>query len=718
MTPPTFWRRISQRSVQQDPQRQEEQESLLQSSSVDSHPSRDLSHQSSNATIRVSAWPVPTDQEEENETSPGSGRLLPGLNDTDSSGRRRWLFMIVLNLSLLGAQMAWSLELSYGTPYLLSLGLSPQATSLVWLAGPVSGLLAQPIVGSISDLSTSSFRRRYYILWSSMFILTSTLTLAFAQPISEVIVDFLALGLGDWDPVRQNHVKSVTQFLAITSFWILDFALNGLQAAGRALVLDTLKSSEMDRGNAWLGRVVHVGNILGYGAGYLDLSRMFFLHWLGGDQFRKFAFVSLIGLLISVGITSYFITEEDSTSQSQSQSQESKGHLGVFTIISRTTRDVVTAAKRLPRPIRRICLVQLVAWMGWFPFLFYATTWIGTFEPRDGGVKGRENRERKGTQGMLLFAIVSLIFGSVLPLFSLEALQGGQNDRDRASALRRLVHKLTTSPSGKPLGVTSRTLWTLSCVLFATLLFATTLVQTTSGATVLIGLIGIPWSLNNWVPLTLVMAFIKEAELGLSEFEFPQDFYSPARTLQRRQRRTSRAKDRVRSSLLNCEPLPNEEGDQRAGSGSYIARGSTIIRENHHPDSSSSGIRLPRDYDDEQDDEISTASDMEGSTRGGTILGIHNLSIVFPQFFISLISSLIFKHFNNSSQEKEEGGEGSAPGLQYVLLFGAVAALAASFLTRLVPLTRRERLILDGQQIQEEEEEEEHDHEEEDDETF
>jgi hypothetical protein len=39
----------------------------------------------------------------------------------------------------------------YGTPFLLSLGLSEQLTSLVWLAGPISGLIAQPVIGEITD---------------------------------------------------------------------------------------------------------------------------------------------------------------------------------------------------------------------------------------------------------------------------------------------------------------------------------------------------------------------------------------------------------------------------------------------------------------------------------------------------------------------------------------------------------------------------------------
>lgn len=38
---------------------------------------------------------------------------------------------------------------SYGTPFLLGLGLSEHITSLVWLAGPISGLIAQPVIGDV-----------------------------------------------------------------------------------------------------------------------------------------------------------------------------------------------------------------------------------------------------------------------------------------------------------------------------------------------------------------------------------------------------------------------------------------------------------------------------------------------------------------------------------------------------------------------------------------
>ena len=72
--------------------------------------------------------------------------------------------LITLSISMAGAQIAWTVELgyarscitnpntylsvsSYGTPFLLTLGVSEQLTSLVWLAGPISGLIAQPLIG-------------------------------------------------------------------------------------------------------------------------------------------------------------------------------------------------------------------------------------------------------------------------------------------------------------------------------------------------------------------------------------------------------------------------------------------------------------------------------------------------------------------------------------------------------------------------------------------
>lgn len=46
-----------------------------------------------------------------------------------------------------GIQFGWALQLSLLTPYVQLLGIPHQWAPYIWLCGPVSGLLVQPIVG-------------------------------------------------------------------------------------------------------------------------------------------------------------------------------------------------------------------------------------------------------------------------------------------------------------------------------------------------------------------------------------------------------------------------------------------------------------------------------------------------------------------------------------------------------------------------------------------
>lgn len=57
------------------------------------------------------------------------------------------------------------------TPYLLQLGLTKSRTSLVWIAGPLSGLIMQPVVGVLADSSKSKWgRRRPFMIGGSLIV--------------------------------------------------------------------------------------------------------------------------------------------------------------------------------------------------------------------------------------------------------------------------------------------------------------------------------------------------------------------------------------------------------------------------------------------------------------------------------------------------------------------------------------------------------------------
>jgi solute carrier family 45, member 1/2/4 len=80
---------------------------------------------------------------------------------------------------------------------------------------------------------------------------------------------------------------------------------------------------------------------------------------------------------------------------------------------------------------------------------------------------------------------------------------------------------------------------------------------------------------------------------------------------------------------------------------------------------------------------------------GGTIMGIHNLAIVFPQFLIAIIASFIFK-----MSEATAGNEGSPGGahknnhaVAHVLQFGGCMALAGALICRKVPPTKTEKAM-------------------------
>ena len=70
------------------------------------------------------------------------------------------------------------------TPYLLQLGLTKSRTSMVWIAGPLSGLIMQPIVGVIADNSRSKWgRRRPFMIGGSIIVALCLLILGWTAEI-------------------------------------------------------------------------------------------------------------------------------------------------------------------------------------------------------------------------------------------------------------------------------------------------------------------------------------------------------------------------------------------------------------------------------------------------------------------------------------------------------------------------------------------------------
>jgi solute carrier family 45 protein 1/2/4 len=138
----------------------------------------------------------------------------------DPESKSLW-YMILLTISIGGLQLAWAVELSNGSPFLLSLGLSKSLMALVWIAGPLSGTLVQPYVGILSDNCRSPWGKRTpFMAVGSAATVISLLALAWVR---EIVGGFLGFFGADRE---SEAVKVSIIVVAVLFVYILDLSIN------------------------------------------------------------------------------------------------------------------------------------------------------------------------------------------------------------------------------------------------------------------------------------------------------------------------------------------------------------------------------------------------------------------------------------------------------------------------------------------------------------
>ena len=92
-------------------------------------------------------------------------------------------------------------------------------------------------------------------------------------------------------------------------------------AAARALIVDCVPTDQQNTANAWAGRMIGVGNVVGYlrspkltplctdGSGYINLP--YYLPSLGETQFEILCVLAPVSLVITVIVTCVAVREVD-----------------------------------------------------------------------------------------------------------------------------------------------------------------------------------------------------------------------------------------------------------------------------------------------------------------------------------------------------------------------------------------------------------------------
>src|SRR3546814_12710884 len=87
--------------------------------------------------------------------------------------------------ALFGIQIVWALQNANTTRIFQTLGADVAALPALWIAGPITGLIVQPIVGHLSDGSRSRFgRRRPFLIAGGRLTALALLIMPRATPSS------------------------------------------------------------------------------------------------------------------------------------------------------------------------------------------------------------------------------------------------------------------------------------------------------------------------------------------------------------------------------------------------------------------------------------------------------------------------------------------------------------------------------------------------------
>lgn len=250
-------------------------------------------------------------------------------------------------LGFFGLQFAWQMRIILSGPVTENLGASPFLFGLIWLAGPFTGMVVQPLIGALSDKTTSPFgRRRPYLLGGALL---SALAL-WALPNSEIITNWLSSAL---------HVKFpalAALCFAAVMIWILDACVNIAQGPYRALVPDVVPPEQHSIANSYISLAIGLGSVVAAGTAP-------FLKWAFNYQMSINAQFIMAALAFSLGMawTCIMIKER----RYQPKEDETKEKF-----------DFIKSLKEffaLSPEVGKICWMQFFTWIGNMCMMIYFT---------------------------------------------------------------------------------------------------------------------------------------------------------------------------------------------------------------------------------------------------------------------------------------------------------------------------------------------------------
>ncbi len=298
--------------------------------------------------------------------------------------------IVNMNIGFFGIQYSFGLQQGNMSPIYRYLGADEANLPFLYLAGPITGLIVQPIVGAMSDRTLSPRGRRtpYFLVGAILCSLS-----LFAMPFSRSL--WMAAGI----------------------LWILDAANNITMEPYRAYVSDRLDGKQTSLG--FLTQSAFTG--LGQTLAYITPSLLVFMGMnrdavndRGIPTITMIAFLmgsafSILSILWSVKTTPELplTTEERARIQ---QMPKGVGH---------TLMEIVDAFRAMPSTMRQMSVMMFFQWYAMFCYWIYITpalalTLFDTKDPLSAGF--REAGLVTGQVGAFYNFIAFLAAFSMVPI--------------------------------------------------------------------------------------------------------------------------------------------------------------------------------------------------------------------------------------------------------------------------------------------------------------
>lgn len=247
-----------------------------------------------------------------------------------------------MNFGFFGLQYSFGLQQANMSPIYSYLGAEESKLPLLWLAGPMTGLIIQPIVGAMSDRTITRWGRRTpYFLVGAIFCSLALFVMPFSS----------------------------TVWMAASVLWILDAANNITQEPYRAFVSDKLDKSQHSIGFLTQSAFTGLGQTLSYLTPFLLIN----LLAIGeSDKIGRIPSTTLIAFIIGsvVSITSilwtlYTTKEIPLTEEEKAEIRKTpKGVAGTFA-------EIGAAIREMPLTMRLMGPMMLFCWYAIFIYWQY-----------------------------------------------------------------------------------------------------------------------------------------------------------------------------------------------------------------------------------------------------------------------------------------------------------------------------------------------------------